>query len=177
MNDKTKTAVTKALDTSIVSAAEERLEILKPGFTGTKAAKEVYSTLDSFRDLGQNIMPSYNAWDALLYCLWYQPSQINLAYTLARQIPRQQSPLRNGSGSLQVFDFGCGALAMKFGLALAAADTLEEFNSLPRIAINSSDTSGSMLAIGRLMWRHFLARLAMRNNTQSLRRCDKFAMN
>ena len=100
-------------------------------------------------------MPCYDEWDALFYLTWYQPSQINLAYTLARKIPVGKNPLRTGKGRLQVLDFGCGALAMQFGLALAGAKTLKKRGKCPRIAIVSKDESEHMRRIGKKVWCRF----------------------
>ena len=105
-------------------------------------------------------MPGYNDWDALFYSTWYQPAQINLAHKLFRTVPEDKNPLLSGSGSLQVVDFGCGALAVQFGLALAAADTLEEHDTLPEIAVISCDVSKPMVQIGWELWCRFVDEIA-----------------
>ena len=105
-------------------------------------------------------MPSYDEWDALFYAVWYQPAQINLAHKLFRKVPEDRNPLRSGSGSLQVVDFGCGALAVQFGLALAAADTWQEHRTLPEIRIISCDASKPMVQIGRELWNRFMDEIA-----------------
>ena len=160
MNDETKAAVTKALDAAIVRAAEEYFNMLRGGLEQQEIADEIRCALRSLDRLRRGRMPSYDAWDALFYCLWYQPAHINLAYTLARQVPDDKNPLRSGGGSLQVFDFGCGALAMQFGLALAAADVLQEQGTLPTISIISGDDSESMKEIGRRTWHFFVSEVS-----------------
>ena len=113
-------------------------------------------------------MPCYDAWDALLYSTWYQPSQINLAYTLARKVTKDKNPLRSGSGSLEVFDFGCGALAMQFGLALAAADTMKKYHTCPQLAVVSRDKNKPMHRIGKRLWRRFVDEIADEENYPEL---------
>ena len=113
-------------------------------------------------------MPCYNAWDALLYSTWYQPSQINLAYTLARKVTKDKNPLRSGSGSLEVFDFGCGALAMQFGLALAAVDTVKKYHTCPQLAVVSRDKNKPMHRIGKRLWRRFVDEIADEENYPEL---------
>ena len=71
-----------------------------------------------------------------------------LAYTLARNTRQDKNPLRSGDGSLQVVDFGCGSLAMQFGIALAAADTVVEHGRIPGVAIVSEDNSAPMRDMG-----------------------------
>ena len=156
MNPKTVADVTRALDATITKVAREQLRWLSSGLPPSDIANEVHRSLRSFQELKRVEMPDYNEWDALLYALWYQPSQINLAYTLACTRLEKKNPLRTGSGSLQVVDFGCGALAMQFGLALAAADSLEERGIEPRVAIVSEDNSVPMRDIGLNLWANFV---------------------
>ena len=53
------------------------------------------------------------------------------------------NPFHTGKGRLQVGDFGCGALAMKFGLALGSGRTLAEeaWRTVPVIAVVPDDDS------------------------------------
>ena len=106
-------------------------------------------------------MPNYDAWDPLFYSLWYQPEHINLAYTLVGKIPKDENPILSGRGSLEVFDFGCGALAMQFGLALAAADALQKGQTPLPVSITSEDTSEPMKQIGWRMWERFVDEISV----------------
>ena len=146
MDQKTVAAVTRALDATITKVAGEQLRWLSSGLPPDEIAERIHQVFRSFQRLTV-AAPDYDGWHALLYALWYQPSQINLAYTLARKVPKEKSPLRTGNGR-QVIDFGCGALAMQFGLALAAADSLEELKVQPRVAIISEDSSTPMRDMG-----------------------------
>ena len=169
MDHKTLVAVTKALDTSIASVAEEEFDNLCEGLSRQQIANGIRDSLRSLEKLRSGLMPNYDNWDAVFYSLWYQTSHINLAYTLARQIPGSSNPLLSGNGSLQVFDFGCGALAMQCGLVLAATETMQEQETLPQIAIISEDASGPMKEIGQKIWRRFLDQIAKYHELKALR--------
>lgn len=160
MDQATKNAVTKALDASIADVARKQFAKLRRGRSRQQIARAIHRSLDSLRLLQSGIMPCYDEWDALFYAVWYQPSQINLAHKLFRKVPEDRNPLRSGSGRLQVVDFGCGALAVQFGLALAAADTLEEQDMLPEIAVISYDSSEPMVQMGWNLWSRFVDEIA-----------------
>lgn len=59
------------------------------------------------------------------------------------------------NNKLYVVDLGCGALAMQFGVALAAADALEEMQPISEIRIDSIDSSQDMVNIGQKLWQQF----------------------
>ena len=160
MDDKTVADVTRALDVTITKVARKQLKWLSSGLSPSEIADQVHLSLRSLERLSRGGMPCYDAWDALFYSVWYQTAHINLAYTLARKMPKDQNPLRSGRGSLQVVDFGCGALAMQFGLALAAADALRKQRRPPNIAIVSEDSSQNMKRIGWAMWDRFVMEIA-----------------
>ena len=153
-------AITKALDASIADVAGRQFAKLQRGRSRQQIATAIHRSLDSLRLLQRGIMPCYDEWDALFYAVWYQQSQINLAHKLFRKVPEDRNPLRSGSGSLQVVDFGCGALAVQFGLALAAADTWQEHRTVPEIRIISNDASKSMVQIGWELWNRFIDEIA-----------------
>ena len=154
----TEIAVTKALDVSIAHVASKQLDQLTDGLSDQQIARKICKSLRSFEGLQRGLMPRYNKWDALFYSIWYQPCHINLACTLAHRVPKDNNPLRSGGGSLEVFDFGCGALAMQFGLALAAADLRRR--QRPRISVISRDSSKPMVRIGRRIWDRFVREIA-----------------
>lgn len=109
-------------------------------------------------------MPNYrNKWVALLYLLWYQPAQINLAYTLAQRVPEHSNPLLARAPSLSVLDFGCGSLAMQFGLALAVIDKYRKFGSDSRITLYQHDESNEMKDIGSKVWEQFMHEICKTN--------------
>ena len=71
----------------------------------------------------------------------------------------------NRSGRLRVVDFGCGALAMQFGLALAVADIFEH---PPQVTVISDDDSEDMKAIGWKIWSNFFKEIAKYRELDSL---------
>ena len=156
MDVATQAAVARALDASIAEVAEEEFARLSQGLSDQEIAEQILWALQALEGLKQNEMPTYDAWDALFYLTWYQPSHIAMAYTLARSIALSRNPLRTGKGRLQVVDFGCGALAMQFGLALASAETLRKLGKCPKIAILSADESEDMRLIGKKLWDRFV---------------------
>ena len=156
MDEQTQRVVTRALDTAIADVATKHFEELTRRLADLKMAENVYDALYCLEGLQQDIMPEYNIWDSLFYTLWYQPAHVNLAYTLARKVLTDRNSLASGRDSLEVFDFGCGALAMQFGLALAAADRFKNRQTLPQVAIISCDTSEHMKTIGWRIWHRFV---------------------
>ena len=159
MDGSTQEAITNALDKAIVATAEKEFRRLSEGLTPKQIVKELLGSLRSLEGLQQGTMPDYDEWDSLLYILWYQPEHINLAYTLALRILKQDADSIQKAEGLEVYDFGCGAMAMQFGLALAAAETWPRGISLPRISIISEDTSDAMKSIGNKLWRAFNSRI------------------
>ena len=169
MDGATERALTRALDSSIAYVATRELDRLSAASsTRTETAEAIHRSLRSLERLQHGRMPRYDDWDALLYVTWYQPSQINLAYTIARKVAKDKNPLRSGKGSLEVFDFGCGALVMQFGLALAAADTMKKHDTCPQIAVISRDKNEPMRRIGKKLWTSFIDEIADKNKYPEL---------
>ncbi len=160
MDDKTLASVTQPLDIAISSVVSDRLKNLAGKAGREQTVYNILKALRSLEGLQQGVMPEYNEWDAIFYSAWYQPVQINLAYTLINKMPVHKNPLARGEGSLYVRDFGCGALAMRFGLALAALDAHPRRAALPQINIFSEDCSQYMTFIGKEIWRAFLQEIS-----------------
>ena len=156
MDVATQAAVARALGASIADVAKKEFVRLSRGLSDQRITEEILLALQALEGLQSNERPVYDAWDSLFYLTWFQPSQINLAYTLARRILADKSPLIAGKGRLHVGDFGCGAFAMQFGLALAVAETQEKRDGYPKIAIVSKDRSDDMRYIGKKMWHRFI---------------------
>ena len=112
-------------------------------------------------------MPIYDVWSALFYFLWYQPKQINVAYRIINSV-RNGAPLV-GNRRLHVIDLGCGALAMKFGVALALADTISRGKPAARVRIDSADVCAPMIQLGDDAWDTFVDRIAQDPAMGSLR--------
>ena len=77
---------------------------------------------------------------ALIYVVRYQLSHTNLAYSIIKMMKEQAGSIKStltNTDSLQVVDFGCGSLAMQFGVALAVADVLEQGHTMSEVRIDS----------------------------------------
>ncbi len=159
MDAATQRAVAKALDTSIARIATSEFKRLadQSGDSET-VARKIYEALRSLQRLqhfhDEDRMPNYDEWDAPLYLTWFQPAQINLAYTLIQEVLEDKNlPLRE---TLQIVDFGCGALAMQFGFALAVAENPAAKGTLTKIAVDASDSSMDMYRVGLNLWHNFV---------------------
>ena len=168
MDDQTLKAVTNALDLAVASVVETEFQRLATAAGPEQTARNVLRSLRSFESLQQGIMPAYDEWDAVFYAAWHHPGHVNLAYTLIEKIPAPHNPLKSGKGSLHVMDFGCGTMAMQFGLALAAADSVAQLRTVPRVNIFSEDSSQPMIAIGRRIWETFTSEIASRRKYPTL---------
>ena len=180
MDEQTQRAVTRALDIAIATVADEWFKKLSSSLSDQEIAEKVSSAFRSLRrlerpdELGRTL-PDYDDWDALFYSVWYQPSQINLACTLALAIPDSVNPIKTGLGPLEVFDFGRGALAMNFGLSLASSNSCRKTPS--RIFINGLDPSESMQKIGWEIWDCFVEEMCDVNNYRELRSLRRACFN
>lgn len=148
----------------MTSVAAKEIEHLSDGLAPEDILQSIHASNRSLGGLRNGYIPKYDNWDALQYSLRHQTSQINLAYTICRlisedsyhNIPKHRNPLRTAKGGVQVVDYGCGELALQFGLALAAADTLEELGAAPRISVRSEDESQDMIQYGQKIWIAFV---------------------
>ena len=160
-----KQAVADALDSTIADVAlKERIRLGKD----VNAIQKAFSELDK---LQTEAMPEYNEWVALFYLHWYQLKQINLAYSMIKNLISQQpqkNMVLNDSGNLHVVDFGCGALAMQFGVALAAADALEGGHHMSSVHFDSMDQSQAMINLGETVWSEFKKRVGNNNRLKNL---------
>ena len=135
-------------------------------------ARSVEKSLRAFQSLQLGGMPDYNEWDALLYGTWFQPKQINIVssilWTLRRQWNVNSQPWWNGdildvpNGNVHVIDFGCGALATQFAIALAALDSIGRGVRISSIRIDSIDTSLPMIYFGQRVWDRFVGIMHLR---------------
>ena len=148
-----------AIDQAIRKAAETEFQQLSAGMSRDALTSKIHATLKSFDDLQRGISPDYtDPWVALFYLTWFQPSQIHLAHCLIESLKkerRSRAIIGSQRGRLRIVDFGCGALAMKFAVAWAAAETLEYGLSIPTIAIYNYDKSQKMVELGQRLWDFF----------------------
>ena len=136
--------IADALDKAIATVAEQEFIRLTRDLNNEQIAEKVVGALHSLDRLRFGNIPNYDEWDAIFY-QWYQLSHINFVYSIIKLTNR----LRD---QLYIVDFGCGALAMQFGVFLAAADAIERGQPINEIKIDSIDTSQAMVNIGQKIW-------------------------
>lgn len=145
---------TDALDKAITAVVRD--EFNRISRSDVETAQKVEYALDQLSKLQQGVMPKYDEWVAPFYVSWYQPPQINLAYSMIMDmVTETYDGVLAPTGKLYVYDFGCGALATQFGVALAAADALRNGQKLDSVYIASSDASKAMISIGVKVWKQF----------------------
>lgn len=64
------------------------------------------------------------------------------------------------ASNLHLIDFGCGALAMQFGIALAMADAIDRGDPVPTVRVDSIDACDAMINLGRNVWQAYIDSLA-----------------
>lgn len=147
---------TEALDKAITKVVCDEFNRISKNLSDVETAQKVEYALDQLSKLQRGVMPKYDEWVALFYASWYQPAQINLAYSMITDMVKEICDgALTSTGKLYVYDFGCGALAMQFGVALAAADALRNGQKLDSVYIASSDASKAMIIIGVKVWKQF----------------------
>ncbi len=145
---------TNILDRVITTVSEQEFNRLASFLHTDRIKKKGLDALESLGKLQKGEMSDYHdEWVALFYH-WYQPAQINLAYSMIKSIINSTGI---SNEKLHIVDFGCGSLAMQFGVALAMADTKNK-KSITEIRIDSIDTSQAMIKIGQKMWELFKLR-------------------
>ena len=158
-------AVIEALDKAIARAGLNALTTAmeKPPYSGMEpdARKQaVLAKSNALREsLGNLVSPDYaDDVTAAAYLFTYQASHIGVAWAMVQEMARNR-PRSNlllvDSGKLHVVDFGCGALAMQFGVALAIAEAIEKGEKIDSVVIDGIDTSRPMQDIGMSVWQEF----------------------
>ena len=144
-----KQEIVNALDKAITSTAKDKYNHLTQGKTLFECAFEVGKALKALGDLGSGKQPDYqDEWIVLFYLTWYQGAHINLAREV---VHRLFSCSADKKSPIQIIDLGCGALAVKFALAIYMAET----GTFPDIMVHSIDPSRPMRAVGRKMFKKF----------------------
>lgn len=145
----------ESLDRAIACTAGAEFNRLRQGLQAETVAVRIHRAMVELEKLRRLRMPDYqDAWVIPLYASWYQPRQVNLAYSLIRRIMSQQNGrlTRNAAGNLCVLDFGCGASATQFGLTLAVADAIQDRQTIGRVEVYGVDTSQPMIDMGERLW-------------------------
>ena len=158
MNNITLQAAADALDRSIREVGESEFNRLSESMSSSEWTRKIGYAFRSLSRLQQGEQPDYDdEWVALFYLLWYQPKQINLAYSTIKQMILEEGfrslPLTD-SHQLHIMDFGCGSLAMQFAIALTLTDELEMDNGF-QCFVDSIDRSQVMISVGGALWSQF----------------------
>lgn len=146
------------LDKAIAEVFRNEIARLSAGLNFLEKSTKVRYALDELSKLRIGKMPKYDEWVSPFYLNWYQGSQINLAYSTITGILGKESickEILTDTGRLYVFDFGCGALAMQFGVVLAIADALQKNQKIHSAYIACEDESEAMTNIGKRVWEQF----------------------
>lgn len=163
MNNYTE-AVANALDHAIAKVARAEFRRLIRLQGKEKAARGIETALRGLEGLQGGAMPEYDDdWLPVLYSTWYQPSHVNLAYSMITTMAKWRDSKRRvlaPNGRLHVFDFGCGTLAMQFGVALAVVDALQRGQKFTAVWVELIDSSQKMIAQGKKIWRQFKAEVS-----------------
>ena len=142
----------EALDSAIAEVAKENAARLYKEIPSQRWEESVDSALESLTRLQGCAEPDYDLeWVNVFYLSWYQPRQIHLAYVALRQLLDRRHPPR------YVVDYGCGAWAVQFALAMLLAEKPEMQGA--GIAVHGIDSSESMKRIGRELWNKFLLKI------------------
>ena len=166
-------AYTDVLDLSITAVADREYKRLSYGKQPEEICSKVHRALDSLGEpLRQGTPPNYkDRWVALCYLTWHQPGHIQLGRLLLEEVRRNRKdewPLSIDQNCLQVYDFGCGSLAMQFAVMWAASDAIEAGKPLRYIEVNSYDSSNCVINLGISLWREFTNRARQDDRLGSL---------
>lgn len=149
---------TAALDAAISNTAASEFARITTGLSRDEKATLVAQALDSLHgSIPRLEMPEYAAeLVALFYSVWYQPFQVNSALSLISRIIEERQHTLTEKRRLDIVDFGSGALAMEFGLALAVLDAQEREAAVPDINVYLFEPSDAMTRIGFDIWQRFI---------------------
>ena len=154
-------ALDKAIARAGLNALATAMEKLPYSEMDPDARKRAVSAKsDALREsLGNLVSPDYaDDVTAAAYLFTYQASHIGVAWAMVQEMMRNRSGsnlLLMDSGKLHVIDFGCGALAMQFGVVLAIAEAIEKGEKIDSVVIDGIDTSRQMQDIGMSVWQEF----------------------
>ena len=150
--------VANLLDKAVAHVAREEFQRVTAHLTEDEKTRRIESAAASLDLLRKGGTPDYeDPLVAVLYLVQYQLQHINLTYSLIDATARWLG--RNGvltdTGRLHVVDYGCGALAMRFGVILAVSDALESAHNISSVKIDSLDLAAPVVALGVRIWNCF----------------------
>lgn len=148
-----------ALDAAIADTAAAEFGRITRGLSRDEKANLVAHALDSLHgSIPRLEMPEYAAeLVALFYSVWYQPFQVNSALSVISRLIEEQRRRLAEKRRLDIVDFGSGALAMEFGLALAFLDARQRGTAVPDTNVYLLEPSEAMTRTGFGLLRRFVA--------------------
>ena len=167
MDQLTKYEVGSILDGSLAAAGSVEFQRITSGLAPTDRKQLIEAAVRTSVDRLQKFaMPQYgDELIALFYAGQYHLSHVNLAYSVISSVVASRDPrnfVLTDSGRLHVVDFGCGTLAVRFGIILAVADALERGQTVEEVFIDSIDPYTPMVNMGVYVWNEFLSQFRQR---------------
>ena len=170
MDAETKRLVAELLDSAVATVAGQKFNESIDGLTLVEKVNAIERATNSLDELRRGGCPDYDdPLVAVFYLAQYQLQHINLAYSMiaASQLVREQGAAISRNGRLHVVDFGCGALAMRFGVLFATADAIEAGHLVEIVRIDSLDPAIPLVELGTQIWEEFIT-LVNTANTNNL---------
>ena len=168
MDPRTTITVAKILDSVLATVGDDEFQRLTAGLTVGERTNRVEEAARSLNEVQSLRMPDYDdELVSLFYAGRFHLSHVNLAYSMISEMSAQRAHLGamlTESGRLHVIDFGCGTLAMRFGVILAVADALENGQDVAEIDIKSIDASTPMVNMGVKIWDAFVNQVHEQSN-------------
>lgn len=172
MDAKTLNAVADTLETAILQVSQSEFGRITRGLPPDSKVSRAVSARQSLSMLRSDLLPNYSdEFVALAYLGQYQLGHINLAFSTFKYVESRRSPshlLLGGTDKLHVIDFGAGALAGQFSVALSVASFLDQGGKVSEVKVDSIDTSAAILNIGQKAWGIFAADVCKRHQGTSL---------
>ena len=161
----------------ITEVAEAEFRRLSQGIERDIVARNVRGALAELAKLQRGESPDYNSpWVALFYLTWYQPGQVSLAYRMLGLVGeggRGNRLVEHRNRRLHIKDFGSGALAMQFAVALTMEQALVEGWMVEPVRIDSYDVSHAMIELGVQVWERLTSEGNGTPNSAILRRISR----
>ena len=152
-----KKLVAELLDHAVAEIADREIQGILGSLSESEKRRRLRLATFSLDKLRKNGSPDYSdELVAAMYLVQYQLQHINLAYSMITSSLRIGGRRKVTSGNaLHVVDYGCGALAMRFGVLLAVADALEAGELISAVKVESLDPALPLVSLGASIWARF----------------------
>ena len=170
-----KRAVLNSLDQAIAEAVQAECDKLTPGWTLSERKDHIGWVSNHIREALRKLTSPNYQWPLAppVYAGIYQWSHVNIAYSMIKKmvtLSNPQNDILTDSSKLHVMDFGCGAFAMSFGLALALTEAIESGQKVTEVRIDAIDNSTFMMDMGQTIWDTFVKNVSRNANLASTRK-------